>query len=798
MAPGKSNKKGDKSDKRNKDKRQPVFMTTSLTQKRKSGGTEFPLLNFPDIHQQNPWEAPAAKKKWVIDNKVPVGHSDNPDPIYILKLGDIVNVKQQNIQVDGSEVSWSEIVYFDTSYSREEKKYITTTISGWVDGLYLEDYVEKFPENEVTILNPTENPNDAQQYMLWEGDVKYNMCGEFCAAYIVKKDIDPASSIESVLERWRDSPTKNSFSYSSSRVRDGLYVPHIRNILQTYPEFNNTQDKDLIVDLKEGLKGGSLTWEGVKEKLKTHYLIANVRISTSKGELIKKNLPGVQHWVLLESVTRNGNRVELYNPFPNQRQEYSFTEFVSSCSAGLTGLWVKRKTPLLEDPEEGIKEDVHQVNLGTDRHDPGQAQQYIYREGGRKTNLCGEFSVTYIIDKSIDKAISHWQKRPPTDLRELVTILSAYGCFPKKDADGLQTNLFSIGSVLDFWRKTQKELYDYYVRQNKPTGTVELRNILKSYGYINPGDLMDLKTGLMDQKTKKYLPTPGKMAKMLETHFLIAGVGIDGIKGRLKTGNAIRHWVVVERVIPAGKQYINTYLGGNRGWVELYNPFMNVIEEYSYREFTSSMNETGGDWYGLWVKRDINPVFKSQPTQLPSYDESQKNVGKKNKKGGKNAWSEQKLRKDIEKKIRNGRSPQEIIPILFRQSGWSREAIAALLPVQENKDDELANALLSTVREQLGVESLPSEVEAWVTKRARGNSSLAVDLAYALRESGALIIEDKIGRLNGSVISKPKSAIETSINDITSQASPTIKDVIGSAFAARAMKEIADAQSAGG
>lgn len=788
MAPGKSNKKGNKTDKSNKGKRQPI-VTVPITPRNVSRGNEFPILNFPDKHRKAPWKAPAASKKWVIDNKVPVGQSNNPEPIYILKLGDIVNVRRQNVQVKGSDVSWSEIVYLDTKFSREEKKYITTTISGWVDGLYLEDYIEKFPENEVTILNPTENPNDAQQYMLWEGEVKYNMCGEFCATYIIKKDIDPSSSIESVLERWRDSPTKDSFSYSSSRVRDGLYAPHIRNILQAYPEFNNTQDKDLIVDLKDGLKGGSLTWEGIKDKLKTHYLIANVRISKSKGELIKKNLPGVQHWVLLENVTRNGNRVELYNPFPNQRQEYSFTEFASSCSTGLTGLWVKRKTPLPDDSNERVTGDVHQVNLGTDRHDPGQAQQYIYREGGRKTNLCGEFSVTYIIDKSIDKVIGHWQKRPPSDLRELATILNAYGCFQKKGADGLQANPFSIGSVLDFWRKTQKDLYDYYVRQNKPTGTIELRNILKSYGYINPNDLMDLKTGLRDQKTKKYMPTAGKMAKMLKTHFLIAGVGIDGVKGRLKTGNAIRHWVVVERITPAGKQYINTYLGGNRGWVELYNPFMNVIEEYSYREFTASMNETGGDWYGLWVKRDVQPAFKPQPTQLPSYDEPQEDVGKKNKKGGKKMWSEEKLRKDIEKKIKNGRPLKDIPTMLFRDSGWSKEAISRLLPAQE-KEEEETDALLTTVRQELDVDTLPVEVEQWLFKNSNQNLSLAVDLAYALRESGLLVIEDKNGHLNKPAAGKPKRAVGGGIIDVTSKTPPTIKDVIGAAFAARAMKEI--------
>jgi hypothetical protein len=57
--------------------------------------------------------------------------------------------------------------------------------------------------------------------------------------------------------------------------------------------------------------------------------------------------------VVLDKVIPDGiNRgwVEIYNPFPNKRQMYSFNEFIKSCKAeGYTGLWVSRTLPSFGD-----------------------------------------------------------------------------------------------------------------------------------------------------------------------------------------------------------------------------------------------------------------------------------------------------------------------------------------------------------------------------------------------------------------------------------------------------------------
>ena len=81
---------------------------------------------------------------------------------------------------------------------------------------------------------------------------------------------------------------------------------------------------------------------------------------------------------------------------------------------------------------------------------------------------------------------------------------------------------------------------------------------------------------------------------MLEKYYLIAGVKIDLNSGKLR-GQGIGHWVVLDKIVPNGI---------NGGWVELYNPFPNKRQEYSYDEFIKSCG--GPSWSGVWIKRNLN------------------------------------------------------------------------------------------------------------------------------------------------------------------------------------------------
>jgi len=84
------------------------------------------------------------------------------------------------------------------------------------------------------------------------------------------------------------------------------------------------------------------------------------------------------------------------------------------------------------------------------------------------------------------------------------------------------------------------------------------------------------------------------MNKMLINKYLIAGVKIDKFSGKLR-GQGVGHWVVLDKITP------NEI---NGGWVELYNPFPNKRQEYSYVEFIKSCS--GPSWNGVWVKRNLD------------------------------------------------------------------------------------------------------------------------------------------------------------------------------------------------
>ena len=75
-------------------------------------------------------------------------------------------------------------------------------------------------------------------------------------------------------------------------------------------------------------------------------------------------------------------------------------------------------------------------------------------------------------------------------------------------------------------------------------------------------------------------------ARLAQGQFAISGCGIDSA-GKVKADGKIRHWAIVEDILPVG----------NNGWVRIYNPFNNQEEVYSYDLFIAS----AGTGAGLWV-----------------------------------------------------------------------------------------------------------------------------------------------------------------------------------------------------
>ncbi len=546
-----------------------------------------------------PPELPEHPKKWCLKEGLPVYSPNSTKPVFSLIHGNVVIVER--ICNSPNAVTWSEITR--TSYSMVGGKWVPQTNKGWVNDFYLDDYNEGFPDNNdvVKIENPTQDPNaHAKQYMVWEKTKQVNMCGELCVAYIVNNEIEE-TSLESVLEKWKQAPNKGNFSYNLGKIKEGLIKEHLNDILQVYDALKGQYQPidSLRAEWNAALNAASFL-EKLKDKLKTHYLIALVTINSS-GALIPK-AETIKHWVVVEEITWNGWGVKLYNPFPNKFQKYSLEEFSSSCHN--SGLWVKRKTPVADNP---VNPKSFMVALDVPKPSGYSAEQYIDREGEKpkkKLQLCGEFCVAYILGESVDHTLDYWNQNRPSDLRQLAAILSAYG-FDKKG-----NKSFTIGTVLDYWKRVERELYDKFVGNNQPTAKGDLKTILRAYGYAKD-DYVDFSRGLHDPFTandNKYFPSPGRMQKMLKEYFLIAGVAIDSTSGMLinrKKRPQVAHWVVVDQIDPVGRYRHDNSFGGNGGWVVLYNPFMNRREEYSYQEFTNSMGEGKAD--GLWVKRKVQP-----------------------------------------------------------------------------------------------------------------------------------------------------------------------------------------------
>lgn len=170
------------------------------------------------------------------------------------------------------------------------------------------------------------------------------------------------------------------------------------------------------------------------------------------------------------------------------------------------------------------------------------AAQYMYRHGKKQFNLCGEFSVAFC-------AKDHFQND-------------------------------NIEDFLDYWQAKQLKWYQsvFYNGLSRTTGIYDLEVMLKEYGYDVPA-----------QRFATVPMTPDAVANKLVGFQAIVGVKIDWT-GYL-VGSGIAHWVALDRINVIDK---------NHAIVDIYNPYTNRKEPYSWREF---MTSTGSYKNGIWVKR---------------------------------------------------------------------------------------------------------------------------------------------------------------------------------------------------
>lgn len=176
----------------------------------------------------------------------------------------------------------------------------------------------------------------------------------------------------------------------------------------------------------------------------------------------------------------------------------------------------------------------------------------------KQVNLCGEFSVAHIAGDGIVGFLGKWVA----------------------SAQAVATGILTKGL---------------------PTGIDQIKTMLAAYGIQGPfiGFLEAFRDPVIGKRP--YLVTPGRMAKLLQDHWLIAGVKIDNRTGEfVRSGGAnhVGHWVVIESVAP---------FGINNGYVHLYNPFPNNYQTITFRLLMQSMGagdpSAVDDLSGIWIPK---------------------------------------------------------------------------------------------------------------------------------------------------------------------------------------------------
>jgi hypothetical protein len=260
-------------------------------------------------------------------------------PLVGKKLADIPQFGRVGINPDDPRTIRviDEHTFYEVSYQANEKPPLT----GWVYSGYLDVYTEEFPSGVVKINTGTPNPNDAAQYIVWNGQAQYMLCGELCILYCTGWDLEISEFLDALRSR-KESRFKAFFTriFPSLKSR-GTGLEDLDIMLELYEGYE-IPSRRLTEALYEPVYGRGIVSPGrYAEALKTHQIIIGCKIDTITGRLRGQGAP---HWVVLEQMTpdRAGQGWALiYNPFTNSMERYSYDEFMKSVG-NPSGILVER------------------------------------------------------------------------------------------------------------------------------------------------------------------------------------------------------------------------------------------------------------------------------------------------------------------------------------------------------------------------------------------------------------------------------------------------------------------------
>jgi hypothetical protein len=254
---------------------------------------------------------------WVIADGAPVRSEPMKGAVLtrLAKYAQVEKLDEAQVVVRGLLTQFAQVRYVESSKAE--------TV-GWVYAGYLEPYVNPFRRGVVRVRNATVNPNDAEQYLVWRGNVQYNLCGFFCAAYCAgwEGDIEDMldllvrekpSLMARVFPKWAGSGTSD-YDLDVMLNALGFETPAVKIGAALYDRI---------------LERVVLTSGRMQEVLNSHRVIYSVRLDKRSGRL---NRSGILHWVVIEDVVPNefGGVVDVYNPFGNKREAYEWEQVVES------------------------------------------------------------------------------------------------------------------------------------------------------------------------------------------------------------------------------------------------------------------------------------------------------------------------------------------------------------------------------------------------------------------------------------------------------------------------------------
>lgn len=202
------------------------------------------------------------------------------------------------------------------------------TLSGWMYAGYLDEYQENQYRGLVQIDNATIDPNDARQFATLFGQKQTNLCGPICAARIL--DVD----LKDILAEWQqDSPTlfASVFNLFSSKKARGTDAYELQNLFSVFGK-TAVLLPDLFKDknIPSRAKNSPYFPTNTANILQNYHVVASCHINGNTGVLQPS---GTLHWVVLKSVQLERwkmGTVEIYNPFMDYVEQYSWREWIAS------------------------------------------------------------------------------------------------------------------------------------------------------------------------------------------------------------------------------------------------------------------------------------------------------------------------------------------------------------------------------------------------------------------------------------------------------------------------------------